>query len=137
MRKHLSRYRDTLRKLERRSDEARRWREMASRASGSVVTIGNGSPGQRGNDIGGMLATAEGIHQECDELAALAGSYRAELRAALALLPNPRHRDLLEAVYIDGKTVERIAGELNRSAKTVANQIGLAVIELRRRADYF
>lgn len=72
----------------------------------------------------------ESQNAEVPESSANMDVFKHELRIALALLPN-RCREIFELAKFEGLSYDEIASYLEVSAKTVENQMGIAMKKLR------
>lgn len=130
----LGRYRDLLRRLERRTEEANRWAALSQRSTAVPDRMATGHPPR---DIGQVKATEIAIREECDELALQAHRERELLCAAIAAVQSTRSRELLESVYLNGRTLEQIANSTGRTEKTVRRQLFFAIAHLAAASDFF
>ena len=130
----LGRYRDLIRRLDRRISEANRWADLAER---STVVPDRLAAGRLPRDIGQVKATEMAIRQECDELAVAAHQERELLCAAIAAVQSISSRELLESVYLNGRTLEQIANSTGRTEKTVRRQLFSAIAHLAAASDFF
>lgn len=131
----LGRYRSTFGRLTRVAEDLRRWREIAR-------SVPRPSPDRRGpqDPCGGLaqvVATIDELEQQAAHLAALACRQRERLLCCVALIPNERQRDLLERLYLNGQSQERVAGDWGVSRSTVRRVHAAAVAALARSSDFF
>lgn len=136
MRAELGRYRDTVRKLNRRCEEAERWRELARRSSGSVVGAGR-TPAHSRDDVGAVVSMADSIAIECKLISAQAAQKRELLCNCIEMVPEARHREVLESVFVNGMTISQLAEIVDRSDKTVERWLNAAMRSIARSSSYF
>ena len=132
----LGRYRDTERKYRRRGEDAERWRDMAIRAGTSVARTDR-RDGQPRDTVGHNTTMADTIEQECRQLEAVALSERKRLCTCIDLMPLPEHREILESIYVSGKTITQLAAAAGCSEKTIERKLKRAVVSLEKHSDYF
>lgn len=84
-----------------------------------------------------MVATIDELEQQAAHLARAACRQRERLLCCVALIPNERQRDLLERLYLNGQSQERVAGDWGVSRSTVRRVHAAAVAALARSSDFF
>lgn len=100
-------------RLERKCEEARRWRSLAQ---GAEPDLSNR-----------LKVTVMEIDAECEALAGRTQRARGQLMAALEGLEDSRLRELLEAYYVEGKTTDQICRERGWSRRYVLRLRGEAI----------
>lgn len=135
MRIKLNEYRDTVRRLNRRSEEAQRWSGMSVQSTGGV--FGQRSGSNRGDSLGSIAATALSLQEECDELGALAANQRARLCSCVERIPQQNYREILESVYLNGNTIEAVAEIRAVTPRTIWRWLRSATAKLHEHSDFF
>lgn len=131
MRIKLSAYRDTVRCLARRNEEAQRWDSMTSQTTGGIL-------GHRtGGNMGNIVTTTLSLLDECEEICALATIQRAHLCSCIDLVQPQNYRDILESVYLNGKTIEQVATSRAVTNRTIWRWLRCATAKLDECSDYF
>ena len=135
----LGKYRLLMAKLERRTEETRRWENIAYGCSTSVYDPAK--PGRSsvrsGTENGTALDMVNQLKKESEDISSKASVLRMRLQSCIDQLPDNRHRDVLEAMYINGYQTTTLVSKLDRSPKTVGRLLRKATEELATLTDYF
>ena len=135
----LGKYRLLLAKLERRVEEMRRWDNIALGCTSAVYD--HAKPGRSSSKSPGQSNSAfdmaEQLRKEVRDITRSVSEMRIKLQDCIDQLPDARHRDVLEAVYVNGQQISTLAAKLERSNKTVVRLLRQATEELLLRTDYF
>lgn len=123
------------RKMIRRCEAAKQWNDYALQSGGGVV-IRRPDRGA-GQDIGAIKAMAMSIEAEARHLAEEVEGLRRQLHDSIALMPTPKYRDVLEAMYLLGKSRTEIAEEYSCEPRTVGRWLRLATEELDSSSNFF
>lgn len=134
MRIRLNEYRDTVRRLNRRSEEAQRWGGMSVQSTGGIFRR---SGGNKGDSLGSIAATALSLQEECDELGALAANQRARMCSCVERIPQQNYREILESVYLNGNTIEAVAEIRAVTPRTIWRWLRSATTKLHDCSDFF
>lgn len=132
----LGRYRSTFNRLQRVAEDLRRWREI-SHSVPRPAGESRGRPAGNGGGVASVIGTIDALEQQAAALAAQAAVQRENLLRCIALLPSERQRDLLERIYLNGQTQERVADDWRVSRSTVRRVHIAAVIGLDEASDFF
>ena len=132
----LNMYRDTVRKLARRQEELQRLQDLSVRSTVGVFS-GRSGAGQPKDQLGSVASTAIGLHEECKKIEVQVVQLRQELCRCIAMVPESNHKEMLESVYLVGKSMEQIADERTVTVKTVRRWSRAAVIGLGKSSDFF
>ncbi|MEA5135694.1 MAG: DUF1492 domain-containing protein [Candidatus Fimivivens sp.] len=135
----LGKYRLLMAKLERRTEETRRWENIAYGCS--AVAYDSAKPGRSsvrsGTENGTALDMVNQLKKESEDISSKASVLRMRLQSCIDQLPDNRHRDVLEAMYINGYQTTTLVSKLDRSPKTVGRLLRKATEELAALTDYF
>ena len=132
----LGRYRSTFNRLQRVAEDLRRWREISHsipRPNGES----RGRPAGNGGGVASVIGTIDALEQQAAALAAQAAAQRENLLRCIAMLPSERQRELLERIYLNGQTQERVADDWRVSRRTIRRELLASVICLDEASDFF
>ena len=105
--RRAQRYLLALARLERKCEEAARWESIAE-----------------GSDPGGknqVKVAALHIRAECEELTCQVQELRGDLMRAIGRMDNEKYREVLEALYLTGDSVEDFCRQKGWSRRYVVN----------------
>jgi DNA-directed RNA polymerase specialized sigma subunit len=127
--KYLKRYILLDREIDRKVQEIARWRGML----GKVTAVYTSEPKGGGSIYGkteGIVAKIVDLEQEVNREIDDQISIREDIKDIIAAVENDRERMLLEYRYLDGKTFEWIAGEMEFSWRHIHRLHSRALLNL-------
>lgn len=133
--RQLGRYRDIIRKLDRRTEEKKRWEDRSQHFSASIIKNESRSGGH--DNIALIIETMETIERDRQLLLIEAKFERERLCSCIEALISVQSQEILEMLFVNGQSAEQYTKHTDRTLKTVNRWLRTAVEDLSSQTRYF